>query len=115
MIDLESHQVKDVPETCFYVPNFISEGDEKLLIHNIAKTSPVRWTQLKNRRLINVGGVPTQKGMIAEEIPGYLQGYLDKVNQLGIFDEVKTNHILLNEYKQGQGIMSHFDGEWFGS
>jgi alkylated DNA repair protein alkB homolog 6 len=52
--------------------------------------------------LINVGGVPTQKGMISEEIPGYLQGYIDKVNELGVFGDVKANHILLNEYMAGQ-------------
>lgn len=64
-------------------------------------------------RLINCGGVPTQKGMIAEEMPAYLQVYVDKVNSLGIFGETKANHILLNEYRAGQGIMSHFDGPLF--
>lgn len=113
MFKLSDHQLSDIPKDCFYVPEFISESEERLLIHNIEKTSPVRWTQLKNRRLINYGGMPTQKGMIAEEIPSYLQTYLDKVNQLGIFDEFKANHILLNEYRAGQGIMSHFDGPLF--
>lgn len=64
-------------------------------------------------RLINCGGVPTQKGMIAEEMPTYLQACLDKVNDLGIFGESNANHILLNEYRAGQGIMSHFDGPLF--
>lgn len=72
-----------------------------------------RWTQLRNRRLINVGGVPTQKGMIPEEISPYLQAYIDKVNDLTLFGEAKANHILLNEYLPGQGIMSHFDGPLF--
>lgn len=51
--------------------------------------------------------------MLAEEMPTYLQNYLDKVNALGIFGESKANHILLNEYRAGQGIMSHFDGPLF--
>lgn len=113
MLDLEQYIVKTVPSTCYYIPDFITDVEEKLLIHNIEKTSTVRWTQLKNRRLINYGGVPTQKGMIAEEIPAYLQTYLDKVNELSIFGEAKANHILLNEYRAGQGIMSHFDGPTF--
>lgn len=112
-MELEKFLVKDVPSTCFYIPEFITEAEENLLIHNIAKTSAVRWTQLKNRRLMNFGGVPTQKGMIAEEIPVYLQTYLDKVNELKIFGDAKANHILLNEYRAGQGIMSHFDGPLF--
>jgi alkylated DNA repair protein alkB family protein 6 len=52
--------------------------------------------------------------MIAEEIPKYLQVYVDKVNNLKIFgDQIQANHILLNEYKAGQGILSHFDGPMF--
>lgn len=113
MLNLEQFMVKTVPSTCYYIPDFLNDGEEKLLIHNIEKTSPVRWTQLKNRRLINFGGVPTQKGMIAEEMPSYLQAYVDKINELNIFGEAKANHILLNEYRPGQGIMSHFDGPTF--
>lgn len=40
--------------------------------------------------------------MLAEEIPPYLQTYLDKVNDLQIFGDAKANHILLNEYKPGK-------------
>lgn len=112
-MEYEKFLVKNVPSTCYYIPDFISESEEKLLLHNILKTSAVRWTQLKNRRLINYGGVPTQKGMIAEEIPDYLRRYLQLVNQLEIFGDAKANHILLNEYRAGQGIMSHFDGPLF--
>lgn len=50
MIEIKDFHVKAVPDTCFYVPEFITESEEKLLIHNIEKTSSVRWTQLKNRR-----------------------------------------------------------------
>lgn len=112
-LNLVKFIVKSVPATCFYVPEFITEAEENLLIHNIEKTSALRWTQLKNRRLINYGGIPTQKGMIAEEIPAYLQAYLKKVNDLKVFGDVSANHILLNEYKAGQGIMPHFDGPLF--
>lgn len=113
MVDFKNFLVDTVPATCYYIPNFITVEEEKLLIHNIEKTSSVRWTQLKNRRLINYGGVPTQKGMIAEEIPGYLQAYLDRINEQRIFGELKANHILLNEYRAAQGIMPHFDGPLF--
>lgn len=72
------------------------------------------WTQLRNRRLINYGGHPTAKGMIAEVIPAHIQKCVDKVNDTeGIFNEIKANHVLLNEYKRGEGIFSHFDGPLF--
>lgn len=52
--------------------------------------------------------------MIAEEIPFHIQKYVDKVNETGIFEGmIKANHVLLNEYKCGQGILSHFDGPLF--
>ena len=58
-----------------------------------------------------------------------LQVYVDKVNKAGIFraveeveasiedDKLKkprlANHVLLNEYLAGQGIMAHLDGPMF--
>ena len=56
-----------------------------------------------------------------------LQVYVDKVNKSGIFraeegaaieDNKKptlANHVLLNEYLPGQGIMAHLDGPMFRS
>lgn len=51
--------------------------------------------------------------MIAETIPDFLQAYVDKINQLNIFGDIQANHILLNEYSKGQGIMPHQDGPLF--
>lgn len=34
-------------------------------------------------------------------------------NISGIFDSKKANHVLVNEYLPGQGIMPHFDGSLF--
>lgn len=63
---------------------------------------------------MNIGGIPTSKGMIAEAIPNYLQNYVDRINGINIFPpNCNANHILLNEYKAGEGIMSHFDGPMF--
>jgi alkylated DNA repair protein alkB family protein 6 len=52
--------------------------------------------------------------MITEEIPGWLAAVVAKVNALGIFPESKqANHVLLNEYRPGQGILPHLDGDLF--
>lgn len=52
--------------------------------------------------------------MIAEEIPEYLSKIIEKINELDIFPtDKKANHILLNEYKPAQGILSHYDGPLF--
>ena len=50
------------------------------------------------------------QGMIKEAIPDWLQKYVDRVNELQTLAGHPANHVLLNEYKPGQGIMPHFDG-----
>ena len=51
--------------------------------------------------------------MIAEPLPIWLQSVVDDVNSTGIFGHHPANHVLLNEYLPGQGIMPHLDGDLF--
>lgn len=57
--------------------------------------------------------VPHKNGMIAEKIPEWLQTYVEKINNLGVLGDKKANHVLVNEYLSGQGIMPHTDGSLF--
>jgi len=44
--------------------------------------------------------------MIEEAMPNWLQAYIDKIFQLGVFPDIhKPNHCLINEYKPNEGIM----------
>ena len=111
MIEFEDYRLTSAPDSAFYVPDFISEEEEASLLESIKRTHSPRWTQLSNRRLQNWGGVPHPKGMIAETMPSWLQQYVDRVNQTGVFDRsastgkpVMANHVLLNEYLPGQVI-----------
>ena len=62
----------------------------------------------------NWGGLPKEKGMIAEPIPSWLQDQIDKIQNLEVFEpSQKPNHILINEYHPGQGISPHLDGNLF--
>ncbi|XP_061401458.1 alpha-ketoglutarate-dependent dioxygenase alkB homolog 6 [Musca vetustissima] len=101
------------PATAMYIPNFITSEEEQRILSHVERTPKPRWTQLLNRRLINYGGVPHPNGMLAEEIPQWLQMYVDKINNLGLFETQKANHVLVNEYRAGQGIMPHTDGPLF--
>ncbi|XP_052890457.1 alpha-ketoglutarate-dependent dioxygenase alkB homolog 6 [Anopheles moucheti] len=106
--------VQNCPPSIYYVPEFITKEEECSIMQAIAKTPKPRWTQLSNRRLINYGGVPHPKGMIAEDIPAWLNHYVDRINQLNVYEEgIKANHVLINEYLPGQGIMPHLDGPLF--
>lgn len=52
-----------------YIPNFITEEEERQILKHVDTVPLPKWTQLSNRRLQNWGGIPHPKGMIAEEIP----------------------------------------------
>ncbi|XP_072750557.1 alpha-ketoglutarate-dependent dioxygenase alkB homolog 6 [Anoplolepis gracilipes] len=111
---LSNAVVSQIPDTACYIPNFITEDEERQIIRCINSVPQPKWTQLSHRRLQNWGGIPHPKGMIAEEIPSWLQKYIDKVTALNAFESgVLPNHVLINEYLSGQGIMAHSDGPLF--
>lgn len=114
---MEIYRLTNVPETLFYVPNFISENEEKELISSVMNVPKTRWVQLRNRRLQNWGGQPHSNGMIQTELlPKWLEPFTERIVQLDenatIFPQrnFQFNHCLVNEYQPGQGIMAHTDG-----
>lgn len=114
MIELADYKIPNAPDTVHYIPNFISAAEEAFILRKVYEVPKPKWTCLKNRRLQDYGGIPHPKGMITEDMPSWLSSYIDKINELGIFDAShKCNHVLVNEYKVNQGIMAHFDGDLF--
>lgn len=102
---MEEFLVKNAPATVYYIPNFISVDEEQRLMREVYDSPKPKWTQLKNRRLQNWGGVPQPKGMIAEPIPDWLNDCCKKIFSLGVFADKMPNHILVNEYLAGQGYL----------
>ncbi|CAK9811615.1 Alpha-ketoglutarate-dependent dioxygenase alkB homolog 6 [Anthophora plagiata] len=106
--------IPEVPDLAIYIPNFITQEEEDEIVKHVNNAPLPKWTQLSHRRLQNWGGIPHPKGMIAEEIPGWLQKYINQVSACNIFEREKLpNHVLINEYLPGQGIMAHSDGPLF--
>lgn len=110
MEELQRFVVSQAPPTAFYIPDFISEEEESYLLQQVYKSPRTKWTQLSGRRLQNWGGLPHPKGMLVEKIPDWLQNYCDRISSLGAFGGQTANHVLVNEYKPGEGIMPHEDG-----
>lgn len=108
-------KVQEVPPTVYYVPNFINEVEESWILDKVNNAPKPKWTQLLNRRLQNWGGIPLPSGMIIESLPDWLKNFVDKVSDLNIFEDgkLRANHVLVNEYLPGQGIMPHVDGPLF--
>ncbi|KAF9974872.1 Alpha-ketoglutarate-dependent dioxygenase alkB 6 [Actinomortierella ambigua] len=103
------------PPSVFYLPDFISVQEEAELLAKVLGAPKPKWVQLKNRRC-SAGGVVSPKGMVGEPVPGWLTTPLfDKLKQLKVFmasdgSPYAPNHVLINEYLPGQGIMPHLDG-----
>ena len=57
------------------------------------------------------GGSPHPKGMFPEALPDWLAQYSERIGKLKLFASAKfqaPNHVLINEYPAGQGIMVDF-------
>ena len=111
--DLRQHIVKGAPPSVYYIPHFITEAEEAYLINRVNSVPESRWTRLSNRRLQNWGGLPSIKGMIPEPIPEWLESHCQNLSSMHCFDGNVANHVLVNEYLPGQGIMPHVDGSLY--
>ncbi|XP_060524583.1 alpha-ketoglutarate-dependent dioxygenase alkB homolog 6 [Cylas formicarius] len=112
-MEFSEYQITGIPETVYYIPEFLTPAEEDAILKKVYGAPKPKWTCLSNRRLQQYGGAPHEKGMFPEEIPSWLQFVINKVHGLSAFDEKKPNHVLVNEYLPGQGIMPHTDGPLF--
>ncbi|XP_033733991.1 alpha-ketoglutarate-dependent dioxygenase alkB homolog 6-like [Pecten maximus] len=113
--ELEVYRVLKAPPAIYYIPEYVTKEEEESLMKNVYSAPKPKWTQLSNRRLQNWGGLPHPKGMIMEDLPSWLKIYTDKIAASGarLFGDKSLNHVLVNEYEAGQGIMPHEDGSLF--
>ncbi|VVC25534.1 Oxoglutarate/iron-dependent dioxygenase,Alpha-ketoglutarate-dependent dioxygenase AlkB-like [Cinara cedri] len=113
-IELKENKLTNVENVVYYIPNFITEQQEAYILEKVNNAPKPKWCQLKNRRLQNWGGIPHPKGLIPEKIPDWLKGFVHQVESLNVFPKTNMpNHVLVNEYLPGQGIMPHLDGSLF--
>jgi alkylated DNA repair protein alkB family protein 6 len=108
-----------LPTGCYYAPNFITAEEEQQISSVINATPASKWTNLSHRRLLSLPGLLTgtaRDTLIAAPLPQYLQDpILSRLRETKVFISTKSphgepNHVLINEYQPGQGIMPHEDG-----
>ncbi|RKP14803.1 putative alpha-ketoglutarate-dependent dioxygenase ABH6-like protein [Piptocephalis cylindrospora] len=104
-----------LPKGLYYIPDFITEDEEAQLARKVTEAPRSKWVTLSRRRLQTYGGTPHAKGTILEPLPSWTQVPFDRFRALGIFTKVSyhPNHLLVNEYLAGQGIMPHEDGPYY--
>ncbi|KMZ70860.1 Alkylated DNA repair protein alkB-like protein [Zostera marina] len=107
--NLENYKVGNLP-TVFYIPDFITDSEQTLLLRNIYEVPSSKWKSLKNRRLQNWGGVVHEKGLLPLAIPSWLTRITEEICEKTNLFPSPINHVLINEYLPDQGIMPHQDG-----
>ncbi|KAF2503206.1 hypothetical protein BU16DRAFT_449042 [Lophium mytilinum] len=105
-------RIPSLPPSFYYIPSFISPEEEASLL---SKIPPNRWTNLTHRRLQAIPSTLTKSNtLLAAPLPSYLlDPIVTRFATLGIFANTPhkaPNHVLINEYKPGEGIMAHEDG-----
>ena len=58
---LNDYRILDIPNTAYYIPNFIDDHEEQIIINQVNAAPKSKWVQLSNRRLQNWGGIPLSK------------------------------------------------------
>ena len=114
---MQGSLLKDLPSSCHYIGNFLSEEEQTDILTAISKVPAGRWTQLSHRRLLSLPSQLIGKSrdtLLNAPLPSFLIGVvLARFSDLRVFAEAPhghPNHCLVNEYRPGQGIMPHEDG-----
>ncbi|KAH6978679.1 hypothetical protein EDB82DRAFT_234455 [Fusarium venenatum] len=116
---LQHARIISLPQTAYYIPNFISEKEEQMILDKISTAPKPRWKQLTKRRLQTWPSDLVNNKLLDAPLPAWLQDPVisrllslpTKDSEPGhVFSESphhKPNHVLINEYPPGIGIMPH--------
>jgi alkylated DNA repair protein alkB family protein 6 len=126
-VSLEQARVKSLPASAFYISKFISEEEEALFLDKIASAPKPRWKQLTHRRLQTWPSDLVKNTLMDASLPPWLEEPVvsrllliplspadqdqdqdqDHTNIFTASPHQRPNHVLVNEYPPGVGIMPH--------
>ncbi|KFY61078.1 hypothetical protein V496_05168 [Pseudogymnoascus sp. VKM F-4515 (FW-2607)] len=120
---LEETTVKSLPGTVCYVTDFITKAEEAAILEKIATAPKPRWKALTHRRLQTWPADLANNTLLESPLPSWLiNPIIPRIlslpmnaddTSLNVFSDSPhkaPNHVLINEYLPGQGIMPHKDG-----
>lgn len=112
-------KVPCLPSSAFYIPDFISEDEERVILDKIANAPKPRWKQLTHRRLQTWPSDLVKNALIDAPLPQWLEEpVVSRLVSMPVSAEEgghifissphqRPNHVLINEYPPGVGIMPH--------
>ncbi|KAH8894841.1 hypothetical protein GQ53DRAFT_64028 [Thozetella sp. PMI_491] len=118
---LKDVQIAALPPSAYYIADFITEDEEKLILEKVATAPKPRWKQLTHRRLQTWPSDLVKDALLDAPLPAWLEEpivsrllslpiSLDEPPVFGTSPHGRPNHVLINEYPPGVGIMPHKDG-----
>ncbi|KAJ4391849.1 hypothetical protein N0V93_005469 [Gnomoniopsis smithogilvyi] len=119
---LDHARISRLPATAYYIPDFISEAEEKIILDKISSAPKPRWKQLSHRRLQTWPSDLVQNRLLDAPLPAWLNEPVvsrllsipltadEPAHLFTASPHKRPNHVLINEYTPGIGIMPHKDG-----
>ncbi|KAF5353283.1 hypothetical protein D9756_008041 [Leucocoprinus leucothites] len=95
----------------FYVPNFLSVEEERYILHT--RLTKTEMEAISKQKATNMGWRDHGQRVIPAKPPVVYDSLVDRLKKTGVFVQSphqQPNHVILNEYQPGQGIMPHQDG-----
>jgi alkylated DNA repair protein alkB family protein 6 len=104
-----------------YFHDFVSQDEAASIVHMVESVpfDNPRWVSLRGRQLQCWGGQPldphsaaaSDMSFVSEPLPEWLQVLCESLSAAKIFPaEQVPNHVLINRYECGEGILPHTDG-----
>ncbi|KAI1844947.1 hypothetical protein JX265_009574 [Neoarthrinium moseri] len=120
---LDHVRIGALPPAAYYISDFISEDEEHAILDKVASAPKPRWKQLTHRRLQTWPSDLVNDKLFDAPLPDWLRDPIvsrltlvpqtGEPGSAGIFSDSphkQPNHVLINEYPPGVGIMPHKDG-----
>ncbi|KAF4983341.1 hypothetical protein FZEAL_1233 [Fusarium zealandicum] len=110
---LEHAKIDALPQTAYYIPNFISEEEEQMILNRVSSAPKPRWKHLTKRRLQTWPSDLVNNKLLAAPLPAWLEApVVSRLLSLPTQDtepghvfhqspHKKPNHVLINDKEDG--------------
>ncbi|KAI4869493.1 hypothetical protein F4820DRAFT_444091 [Hypoxylon rubiginosum] len=120
---LDQVRISGLPSAAYYISDFITEEEEQSILEKIQSAPKPRWKQLTHRRLQTWPSDLVNNKLMDAPLPTWLnEPIVPRLKSIRLTKDTdssdifvdsphqKPNHVLINEYPPGVGIMPHKDG-----